>query len=74
MLMDIDTLATIQRERQQELMRQVEQARLLRLQKESTHVTFTTAPTHTKPSNVWATLQQKLAAVFQMRTRPVLPH
>lgn len=74
MLMDIDTLATIQHERQQALMRHVEQVRLLHKLNESHTQTCAATTSGQSEGTLWATLQQKLAAVFQMRIRPVLPH
>lgn len=74
MIMDIDTLETIRRERHQALMHYVEQARLLQMQTASDTSTLATALTPPKPNNAWTTLQQKLFTVFQMRIRTVLPH
>jgi hypothetical protein len=74
MLMDVDTLATIQREHHQELMRQVEQERLLKRLKESGNHPRTPPTADQKQRGAWAILQQKLFSVFQMRIRTVLPH
>lgn len=72
MLMDINTLAMIQQNRHQELMRQAEQQRLVQMRSENnqSQVKAIVGKGQTVTS---ASLQEKLFALFQMRIRTVLP-
>lgn len=72
MLMDINTLAIIQQNRHQELMRQAEQQRLAQMRSENnqSQVKAIMGKLQTVTS---ASLQEKLFALFQMRIRTVLP-
>lgn len=72
MLMDINTLAIIQQNRHQELMRQAEQRRLAQIPTENnqSQVKAIMGKLQTVTS---ASLQEKLFALFQMRIRTVLP-
>ncbi len=73
MLMDINTLATIQQDRHQELMRQAAQQRLVQPQTENGKPRQGKATTGVKQSAAHWRLQEKLFAIFQMRIRTVLP-
>lgn len=72
MLMDINTLAIIQQNRHQELMRQAEQRRLAQMRSENNQ-SQVKAIMGKLPTVTSASLQEKLFALFQMRIRTVLP-
>lgn len=74
MIMDIDTLAAIQREHHRELMHQVEQERLLQKQNNNGNHAGMKVKGRQPAGGAWATLQQKLFGLFQMRIRTVFPH
>lgn len=73
MLMDMNTLATIQQDRHQELMRLAEQQRLVQTHSENGNRPQAKATTGVKQTVAHGSLQEKLFAVFQMRIRTVLP-
>ncbi len=73
MLMDINTLATIQQDRHQELMRLAEQQRLVQTHTANGNRTQAKAMSGVKHSVTRTSLQEKLFAVFQMRIRTLLP-
>lgn len=72
MLMDLNTLTTIQQDRHQELMRLAAQQRLTQTQSEKSAVRPAQERHGAQPAHR-LTLQEKLFAVFQMRIRTVLP-
>jgi lipopolysaccharide biosynthesis protein len=73
MLMDVNTLATIQQNRHQELMRLAEQQRLVQTHNAKGNRRQAKATTGVKQTLTRASLQEKLFAMFQMRIRMVLP-
>ncbi|MCE7986470.1 MAG: hypothetical protein DYG89_35310 [Caldilinea sp. CFX5] len=73
MLMDINTLATIERDRHQELMRLAEQQRLVQTLHKTGNRRQPKATTERKETATHASLQEKLFALFQMRIRTLLP-
>lgn len=73
MLMDIHTLATIQQDRHQELMRLAAQQRLVQTQIENDNRPQAKATARAKRNATRVTLPEKLFAIFQMRIRTVLP-
>lgn len=73
MLMDINTLATIQQDRQQELMRQAAQQRLVQTHTAKDNRLQAKVTTGVTQSATRTSLQEKLFTVFQMRIRTMLP-
>ena len=73
MLMDMNTLATIQQDRHQELMRLAAQRRLVQTQPENGNRPQAPVKSGAKQSATRMSLQEKLFAIFQMRIRTVLP-
>jgi hypothetical protein len=73
MLMDINTLATIQQDRQQELMRQAAQQRLVQTHTAKGNRLQAKVTTGVTQSATRTSLQEKLFTVFQMRIRTMLP-
>lgn len=73
MLMDIHTLATIQQDRHQELLRQAAQQRLVQAHTENGNRRQAKVTTRGKQAAPRTSLQEKLFAIFQMRIRTVLP-
>lgn len=72
MLMDLNTLTTIQQDRHQELMRLAAQRRLTQMQPEKSDSRPVQERYGAQPAHR-LTLQEKLFAVFQTRIRTVLP-
>lgn len=73
MLMDLNTLATIQQDRHQELVRLAAQQRLVQTHTAKGNRPQAKAATGVKQTVTRNSLQEKLFAVFQMRIRTLLP-
>lgn len=73
MLIDVNTLAMIQQDRHQELMRLAEQHRLAQRLNETGNRPQAKATTAVRQTATRTSLQEKLFAMFQMRIRTVLP-
>ncbi|MEZ4870047.1 MAG: hypothetical protein R3C14_52450 [Caldilineaceae bacterium] len=73
MLINHDTVATLQRERYAEFVRQAEVRRLLRAQNEAGNAQRTTTTTKQTPTNLWAVLQQWVQSVLPVQSRALPP-
>lgn len=73
MLMDINTLAIIEHDRHQELMRLAERQRLVQRLNKTGNQSQPKATTEMKWGATYSSLQEKLFAIFQTRIRTVLP-